>query len=84
MQNGTKVTWGLGGLLFLEDYFTGRKRGTLTWSGMANLQWTIDREAGICALYAGNMLPFGDFASGDMQIKFEKEMYARAVKRSML
>jgi CubicO group peptidase (beta-lactamase class C family) len=84
VQNGTKVTWGLGGLLFLEDYFTGRKRGTLTWSGMANLQWTIDREAGICAFYAGNMLPFGDFASGDMQIKFEKEMYARAVKRSML
>jgi CubicO group peptidase (beta-lactamase class C family) len=84
VQNGTKVSWGLGGMLFLEDYFTGRKKGTLTWSGLPNLQWTIDREAGFCALYAGNVLPFGDFASGDMQIKFEKEMYARAAKTSRL
>jgi CubicO group peptidase (beta-lactamase class C family) len=84
VQNGTKVSWGLGGMLFLEDYFTGRKKGTLTWSGMPNLQWTIDRDAEICALYAGNVLPFGDFASGDIQVKFEKEIYARAAKTSRL
>jgi CubicO group peptidase (beta-lactamase class C family) len=84
VQNGAKVDWGLGGELFLEDYFTGRKKGTLTWSGMTNLQWTIDRKAGICAFYASNLLPFGDFPSGDMQVKFEKEMYARAEKGSKL
>jgi len=82
---GTKVSWGLGGLLFLEDYEeTGRRKGTLTWSGMPNLMWTINREAGLCALYAGNLLPFGDFASGDMQMRFEREMYARLRKNSRL
>jgi len=84
VQNGAKVSWGLGGMLFLEDYFTGRKKRTLMWSGMANMMWTIDLEAGICALYAGNVLPFGDFPSGDMQAKFEKGMYARVAKRSKL
>jgi CubicO group peptidase (beta-lactamase class C family) len=85
VKAGTKVSWGLGGLLFLEDYEeTGRRKGTLTWSGMPNLMWTIDREAGLCTLYAGNVLPFGDFPSGDMQVRFEREMYARAEKSSRL
>ena len=84
VQNGAKVDWGLGGQLFVDDYFTGRKKRTLTWSGMTNLQWTIDREAGICAFYASNVVPFGDFPSGDMQVLFEKEMYARAAKSSSL
>jgi hypothetical protein len=59
---GTKVSRGLGGLLFLEDYETGKRRGTLTWSGLPNLLWTIDREAGLCAMYPVNVVPLGDLS----------------------
>ena len=69
---GTKVSCGLGGLLFLEDYETGKRRGTLTWSGLPNLLWTIDREAGLCAMFPGNVVPLGYFESGDIQAKFER------------
>jgi hypothetical protein len=50
---GTKVNWGLGGLLFLDGYFTRRKKGTLTWSGMPKLLWTIALEF---HLYACSMI----------------------------
>ncbi|KAI9830654.1 MAG: hypothetical protein M1819_005464 [Sarea resinae] len=37
----SKVNWGLGGLLALEDVPEKRKRGTLSWSGMPNLFWVF-------------------------------------------
>ena len=39
--------WGLGGILFLQDDVGKRRKGTLSWGGMANCFWTIDRE--VCA-----------------------------------
>ncbi|TVY35060.1 Acyltransferase [Lachnellula subtilissima] len=74
---GTKVNWGLGGMMVLEDEDTGRTSGTLSWSGMPNLLWSIDRNAGLNLLYASNILPCGDFKSGDVQRWFEKKMYMR-------
>lgn len=74
---GTGVDWGLTGLLTDIDLETGRKKGTLTWSGMPNLLWTIDRNAGLACFYASNIVPFGDHASHRMQQLFEKEVYSR-------
>jgi len=72
---GTRVNWGLGGMMVLEDEVTGRTSGTLSWSGMPNLLWSIDRNAGLNLLYASNVLPAGDFKSGEVQRWFEKKMY---------
>jgi len=36
---GTKVTWGFGGLLLLEDVPGKRRKGSLSWSGLPNLFW---------------------------------------------
>jgi CubicO group peptidase (beta-lactamase class C family) len=77
---GTEVNYGLGGLLILSDKETGVKSGTLSWSGLPNLLWTIDRESGLSLFYASNVCPFGDHKSHKMQQLFEKEMYARASK----
>jgi CubicO group peptidase (beta-lactamase class C family) len=74
---GTKVDYGLGGLLILDDVDTGLKKGTLTWSGLPNLLWTIDRDTGLALFYASNVVPFGDFQSAKYQQLFEKEMYDR-------
>lgn len=74
---GTKVNWGLGGMLVMEDSEYGKKSGTMSWSGVANTLWTIDRDAGLACFYGSNILPFGDFRSAEMQRLFEKEMYRR-------
>ncbi|KAF7925911.1 hypothetical protein EAE99_005946 [Botrytis elliptica] len=74
---GRKLNFGLGGLLIEEDIEGGKKKGTLTWSGMPNLLWSIDKESGLACFYASNVLPFGDPKSHEMQQLFEKEMYKR-------
>ncbi|OBT81053.1 beta-lactamase, partial [Pseudogymnoascus sp. 03VT05] len=75
---GTKLNFGLGGLLVLSDDETGLKAGTMTWSGLPNLLWTVDRRSGLSAFYAGNVIPFGDFRSHVMQQLFEREVYGLA------
>lgn len=77
---GTELNYGLGGLLILSDKETGLKSGTLSWSGLPNLLWTIDRGSGLSLFYASNVTPFGDHKSHKMQQLFEKEMYSRASK----
>ena len=77
-EPGTVRDYGLGGSLILSDQKTGLKRGTLSWSGLPNLLWTIDRESGLCLFYASNVVPFGDHKSHQMQQIFEKEMYVRS------
>jgi CubicO group peptidase (beta-lactamase class C family) len=81
---GIRIDWGLAGLLTLDEEATGRKKGTLTWSGLPNLLWTIDRDAGLATFWASNLVPFGDVKSAVWQQAFEKEMYSRLEKSSKL
>lgn len=81
---GTKLDYSLAGCLTLNDKDTGRRSGTLTWSGMTNLLWTVDREAGLATFYASNVLPFGDQRSHKYQQMFEKEVYSRFGKSAKL
>lgn len=81
-KDDIKIDHGLGGMLVMDDEDTGRKKGTMSWSGLPNLLWTIDREAGLNLFYASNVVPFGDFKSGEFQRVFEKEMYSRYAKFS--
>lgn len=76
LPKGTKVDWGLGGLLLMSDTPT-MKKGTAMWSGLPSLQWSIDRQTGLCLMYASNIVPWGDHQSGVYQRLFEKEMYQR-------
>ncbi|ELR04502.1 hypothetical protein VC83_09453 [Pseudogymnoascus destructans] len=78
-KSGTKLNFGLGGLLVLsDDEGTGLKAGTMTWSGLPNLLWTIDRRSGLSLFYAENVIPFGDHRSHRMQQMFEREVYGLA------
>ncbi len=74
---GTRMNHGLAGSITEQDIETGRKEGTLNWSWLPNLLWTIDRKAGLNLFYASNVCPFGDYKSGEWQRKFETEMYRR-------
>lgn len=49
------------------------------WNGYANefyVQW-IDRDAGLCGIYASQILPPEDAKSVKMSVLFEKTMYER-------
>ncbi|KAL8696750.1 MAG: hypothetical protein Q9201_007499 [Fulgogasparrea decipioides] len=69
---------GLAGLLQMEDLPDSREKGTLTWGGMPNLTWFIDRDADLCGLYASQLLPTGEPRSLEMREVFQKAMYQRA------
>jgi hypothetical protein len=77
LPEGTNCDWGLGGLLVMQDLEGWRSKGTMSWGGMPNLTWWIDREAGICGLYASQILPPEDPKSVEMSVLFEKTMYER-------
>ena len=83
-REGTELNYGLGGLLVLSDDETGMKSGTMTWSGLPNLLWSIDRRSGLSLFYASNVIPFGDHKSHKMQQLFEKEVYSLASTTSKL
>ena len=46
---------------------------------MACEQW-IDREAGICGMYASQILPPGDAKSNELNGVFQRTMYERMGK----
>jgi CubicO group peptidase (beta-lactamase class C family) len=69
---------GLGGLLIVEDIKTEKylkPAGTLTWSGMPNLLWSLNREKGIGFLYATQVFPYGDPESQRLWKVFETEVW---------
>ncbi|KPM39838.1 hypothetical protein AK830_g6733 [Neonectria ditissima] len=79
----TQYDWGLGGLLTMEDG-DWRKKGCLNWSGMPNLLWFLDRAAGLCGIYGGQLMPAGDVKAKEMITLFEKTIYGQVDKRSSL
>ncbi|PVH80530.1 beta-lactamase/transpeptidase-like protein [Cadophora sp. DSE1049] len=74
---GTPMNHGLGGTIVMSDIEGGRRKGSMNWSGMPCLMWSVDREKGLNLMYASNVAPFGDYKSGEMQRLFERETYRR-------
>ncbi|KAI8158007.1 Acyltransferase mokF [Colletotrichum sp. SAR 10_70] len=70
--------WGLGGILIDGDSHPYRKKGTLIWSGAANIFWWVDRETGVCGLFGTQIMPAGELVTKGYIKAFEEEIYARA------
>jgi CubicO group peptidase (beta-lactamase class C family) len=74
-----KHDWAFGGAVSVEGYEDGRRRaGTLTWGGMANTFWMIDREAGVAVTFGTQLLPPGDVEVRKVISVVEKEVYKMA------
>ncbi|KAH0334976.1 beta-lactamase/transpeptidase-like protein, partial [Aureobasidium melanogenum] len=52
--------WGMSFFKLLHSSKTGRRAGTVWWSGLANLIWWADIDSGIGGILASQILPFGD------------------------
>ncbi|RFU25797.1 hypothetical protein B7463_g10540, partial [Scytalidium lignicola] len=74
------VNYALGGLIAERDEEGGRRAGTMSWGGLPNLSWVIDRVSGIAFFYGSQLLPAGDKASKEILGLFEKAIYSREIK----
>ncbi|KAF7978978.1 hypothetical protein HWV62_44231 [Athelia sp. TMB] len=72
---GTDLTWALGGTSTEQDIDGRRKKGSMSWGGLPNLFWWIDRETGITGMYASQVVPQGDAKSCELFADFEKLVY---------
>jgi methyl acetate hydrolase len=53
----------------------GRSANSLTWAGLANTYFWIDRTRRVCAVFASQLLPFFDDTAVDLLGTFETAVY---------
>jgi methyl acetate hydrolase len=76
MFPGEEKSWGLTFQIHEQAGNTGRPKGTLSWAGLANSYYWIDRTNGIAGAYLSQILPFADEKSIGLNYDFERAVYA--------
>lgn len=71
----TVARFGLGFLINEKDIPGRRRSGSLTWAGLYNSYFWIDRKSGICGVLMTQILPFYDPAVVDLLAEFETAIY---------
>ncbi|KAK2623772.1 hypothetical protein QTJ16_006953 [Diplocarpon rosae] len=79
---GTRVDYGLGGLIILDDV-VGRRKGTMTWGGYPNLIWFIDRAGGMSGIYGSQIVPPGDPKTLELFEAWSEEIYQKGGKQKL-
>ena len=72
---GEKAKWGLGFMLHPEGTKNGRNKNSVSWLGLFNSYFWVDREAGIYGVFASQLLPTFDKKFVKHLVLFEKEIY---------
>jgi CubicO group peptidase (beta-lactamase class C family) len=83
-MEGVTPNFGLGSLLLMEDvdrnkgvegkeYF--KPKHTLSWSGLPNLLWSVNRERGMALFFATQVLPWADRKTWDLAARFETAVW---------
>jgi CubicO group peptidase (beta-lactamase class C family) len=67
--------FGFGFALNRNPLPAGRGAGTLSWAGIFNTYFWIDRERDLCAVFLTQMLPFGDPGALKLLEEFERAVY---------
>lgn len=76
MLPGAAKCWGLGMMVNLETLPTGRRAGALSWAGLPNTYFWVDRVAGIGGVFMTQILPFADPATLALFEQFEGSVYS--------
>jgi CubicO group peptidase (beta-lactamase class C family) len=63
------ISYGCGGLVTTRDTDVLPAK-SLSWGGLPNLKWFLNRESGVAAMYATQILPYGDALSTELANKF--------------
>jgi methyl acetate hydrolase len=72
---GEPKSWALTFMVNETDAHTGRPAGSLSWAGLANCYFWIDRKNGIAGYWATQILPFFDGISYPGYLEFETSVY---------
>ncbi|KAG7044471.1 beta-lactamase family protein [Colletotrichum scovillei] len=68
------VAFGLGGMVIKEDT-PNLPAKCLTWNGMPNIGWFVNRESGLGAVYVSQLLPAGDSKSAKLLGEFWRQVW---------
>jgi methyl acetate hydrolase len=68
--------WSYSFLFNRETTPTGRPAGSMMWTGLANCFFWIDRQTGIGAYWASQILPFQDAVAYPSFVEFESVVYS--------
>jgi CubicO group peptidase (beta-lactamase class C family) len=68
-----EMNYAPGGQISEKEWLGGRKAGSMSWGGLPNLSWVLDRESGIALLFSAQILPPGD---AGIRAAFERFEYA--------
>lgn len=77
MGFGSAAKWGLGFLLHPNGTENGRSPGSVSWAGLFNSYFWIDREKDLFGVFATQTLPFYDSKSINTLKSFEKAVYGK-------
>ncbi|MCC6710032.1 MAG: beta-lactamase family protein [Gammaproteobacteria bacterium] len=77
---GLRKSWSYTFQVLEEDAPTGRPAGALSWAGLANTYFWIDRKNGVGGMWGTQILPFQDIGSYPGFVEFETAVY-RALRR---
>lgn len=67
--------FGLGFALNRQAHASGRGAGTMSWMGVFNTFFWVDREKEICAVLLAQMLPFGDRGPATLVEEFGRALH---------
>nr|WP_274635831.1 serine hydrolase domain-containing protein [Microbacterium bovistercoris] len=73
---GQRKSWAYSFLRNDDDVSGGRRAGSLTWAGLPNVFYWIDRASGVAAVWAAQLLPFFDPVAEEGVAAFERAVYA--------
>ncbi|WEG10116.1 serine hydrolase [Microbacterium horticulturae] len=73
---GARKSWAYSFLRNDDDVPGGRRAGSLTWAGLANVFYWIDRTSGVAAVWATQLLPFFDPIAEEGVAAFERGVYS--------
>ncbi|PZC44938.1 MAG: methyl acetate hydrolase [Chloroflexi bacterium] len=73
---GIPKTWGLGFQINEAPVPGGRSAGSLSWAGMRNSYFWIDRQRGVSGIVLSQLYPFADARAVALFERFERATYA--------
>jgi methyl acetate hydrolase len=79
---GLRKSWAYSFLHLDEDAPSGRAAGSLSWGGLGNLYFWIDRKNGVGGFWASQMFPFMDEAAHGGALAFETALYEGLARRA--
>ncbi|KAK7719777.1 hypothetical protein SLS64_001958 [Diaporthe eres] len=73
------LNWSAAGLVVEDEELplSRMPRGTVTWEGMPNVLWAMNREKGVGMFFATQLLPVGDRNANELALEFMSSAWSK-------